>query len=243
MKIFRQLKNTVVIIIALTWTLCCGLMGILMMLFLWDGRKVQYINARYLWSPLVCSVCGINVKVSGVENIDQNKATIYIANHSSYLDILAVSRIMPTGLFYVGKKELGWIPVLGLYMWVVGHFFVDRKNHSAAMNSMRKGAKKILKGRSIIVFAEGTRSSDGHLGKFKRGAFIIAKEGMIDVAPIAIQGAHELLPKKSFMLKSGKIDVKFGARIAGEEIKNYSETELADFTRKKVIELMNPDNP
>jgi 1-acyl-sn-glycerol-3-phosphate acyltransferase len=214
-----------------------------MMLLVWDGRKVQYINARYLWSPLVCFVCGIHVKVSGIENIDKNNAAIYIANHSSYLDILAVSRVMPTGLFYVGKKELGWIPVLGLYMWVVGHFFVDRKNHSAAMNSMRRAAKKILNGRSIIVFAEGTRSSDGQVGKFKRGAFIIAKEGMIDVAPLSIIGAHKLLPKKSFMLQSGPIDVKFGTRITSEEIKKYSETELADITRKKVIELMYPDNP
>ena len=221
MKIFQLLRNAIVIPIALSWTLCCGLIGIVMMLLVWDGRKVQYINARYLWSPLICFVCGIHVKVSGIENIDKNNAAIYIANHSSYLDILAVSRVMPTGLFYVGKKELGWIPVLGLYMWVVGHFFVDRKNHSAAMNSMRRAAKKILNGRSIIVFAEGTRSSDGQVGKFKRGAFIIAKEGMIDIMPIAVIGAHDLLPKKSIMLKSGIVEVKFGARISGREIEKY----------------------
>ncbi|MFM7105121.1 MAG: lysophospholipid acyltransferase family protein, partial [Flavobacteriales bacterium] len=233
--------NAIVIPIALSWTLCCGLIGIVMILLIWDGRKVQYINARYLWSPLVCFVCGIHVKVSGIENIDKNNAAIYIANHSSYLDILALSRVMPTGLFYVGKKELGWIPVLGLYIWVVGHFFVDRKNHSAAMNSMRRAAKKILNGRSIIVFAEGTRSSDGQVGKFKRGAFIIAKEGMIDIMPIAVIGAHDLLPKKSIMLKSGIVEVKFGPRISSREIQKYSETEIADFTRKKVIELMNPN--
>jgi len=241
MKIFQLLRNAIVIPIALTWTLCCGLIGIVMMLLVWDGRKVQYINARYLWSPLVCFVCGIHVKVSGIENIDKNNAAIYIANHSSYLDILAVSRVMPTGLFYVSKKELGWIPVLGMYMWVVGHFFVNRKNHSAAMNRMRRAAKKILKGRSIIVFAEGTRSSDGQVGKFKRGAFIIAKEGMIDIMPIAVIGAHDLLPKKSIMLKSGIVEVKFGPRISSREIQKYSETEIADFTRKKVIELMNPN--
>lgn len=210
-----------------------------MMLLIWDGRKVQYINARYLWSPLVCFICRIQVNVTGIENIDKTHAAIFIANHSSYLDILAVSRVMPTGLFYVGKKELGWIPFLGLYMWVVGHFFVDRKNHTAAMNSMRKAARKISNGRSILVFAEGTRSSDGRVGKFKRGAFIIAKEGMIDIVPLAIKGANSLLPKKSFMLQSGIIEIQFGHRITTDEIAALSENELADHTRQKVIAMMN----
>jgi len=239
MKVFAQLRNVVIILIALAWTLCCGLIGIVMMLLIWDGRKVQYINARYLWSPLICFVCRIHVKVKGIENIDKTHAAIYIANHSSYLDILAVSRVMPKGLFYVGKKELGWMPVLGLYMWVVGHFFVDRKNHSAAMNSMRKAARKISNGRSILVFAEGTRSSDGRVGKFKRGAFIIAKEGMIDIVPLAIKGASSLLPKKSFMLRSGIIEIQFGHRITTDEIAALSENELADHSRQKVIAMMN----
>lgn len=239
MKLFTQLLNIVVILIALTWTLCCGFMGILMMLLIWDGKKVQYITARYLWSPLVCFVCRIQVNVSGIENIDKTNAAIYIANHSSYLDILAVSRVMPTGLFYVGKKELGWIPVLGLYMWLIGHFFVDRKNHSTAMNSMRKAARKICDGRSILVFAEGTRSSDGHIGKFKRGSFIIAKEGMIDIVPVAIKGANSLLPKKSILLKSGVIEIQFGHRITTDEIAALSENELAVYTRQQVIAMMN----
>lgn len=239
MKVFAQLRNVVVILIALAWTLCCGLIGIVMMLLIWDGRKVQYINARYLWSPLVCFICRIQVNVTGIENIDKTHAAIFIANHSSYLDILAVSRVMPTGLFYVGKKELGWIPFLGLYMWVVGHFFVDRKNHTAAMNSMRKAARKISDGRSILVFAEGTRSSDGRVGKFKRGAFIIAKEGMIDIVPLAIKGANSLLPKKSFMLQSGIIEIQFGHRITTDEIAAFSENELAENTRQKVIAMMN----
>jgi len=240
MNFFPQLRNAIIILIALTWTLCCGLLGTLLMLLIWDGRKVQYINARYLWSPFVCFVCRIQVKPSGIHNIDKNHAAIYIANHSSYIDILAISRVMPTGLFYVGKKELAWIPVLGLYMWAVGHFFVDRKNHSAAMTSMRKAAEKIQNGRNIIVFAEGTRSSDGQVGRFKRGAFIIAKEGKIDILPIAVIGAHKVLPKKSFMLRSGFVEVKFGTRIAYKEFETLSENELADFTRQKVIELLNP---
>ena len=124
-------------------------------------------------------------------------------------------------------------------MWVVGHFFVDRKNHSAAMNSMRKAARKISDGRSILVFAEGTRSSDGRVGKFKRGAFIIAKEGMIDIVPLAIKGANSLLPKKSFMLQSGIIEIQFGHRITTDEIAAFSENELAENTRQKVIAMMN----
>ena len=235
-----HLRNVIVILGVLTWTLCCGVIGIFLMLIIWDGRKVQYINARYLWSPLACMICRIKVEVVGIENIDDSKAAIYIANHSSYLDILAISRVMPTGLFFVGKKELGWIPVLGLYMWVVGHFFVNRKNHSSAMKSMRIAARKILNGRSIIVFSEGTRSADGVVGRFKRGAFIIAKEGMIDIVPVAVIGAHSLLPKKSFYLRSGTIKVAVGKRIIPQQIPQFNETQLADFTREKVIELMTP---
>ena len=106
------------------------------------------------------------------------------------------------------------------------------------MMNMRKAAQKILNGRSIVVFAEGTRSSDGRVGKFKRGAFVIAKEGLIDIVPVAIIGAHALLPKKSFFLRSGVIEVKFGKRIPSSEIEAYNENTLADITRQKVIELM-----
>jgi 1-acyl-sn-glycerol-3-phosphate acyltransferase len=242
MKVIAYLRNSAIIVIALTWTIICGLLGIIMMLFIWNGRRVQFINARYLWSPLVCFICRIHVRIHGRQNIDKTKSAIYVANHSSYLDILAISRVMPKPLFFVGKKELGWIPVLGLYMWMVGHFFVDRKNHSAAMSSMRKAARKIQQGYDVIVFAEGTRSAQGKVGRFRRGAFIIAKEGMIDIVPVAVIGAHKLLPKKSFLIRKGNIEVSFGSPITSTTIEEHNDIELASITQGRVVQLIKERN-
>lgn len=187
---------------------------------------------------MICLITGVRIKVKGLEGIDGRKPAIYVANHASHLDILAISRIMPIGLFYIGKKELAYYPILGQYMKLIGHIFVDRKNRELAMESMRMAAEKIKNGKSIISYPEGTRSKTGEMNVFKRGSFIIAKEGKIDVVPIAIRGSREALQSGSYSIRPGIIEVIIGERISSDMYTHLSAEEIASLAQERVRNLM-----
>jgi 1-acyl-sn-glycerol-3-phosphate acyltransferase len=123
-------------------------------------------------------------------------------------------------------------------MYLIGHIFVDRKNREKAMISMRKAAQIIAAGKNVITFPEGTRSKDGKLAIFKRGTFIIAKEGRIDIMPIAVVNADKILPRDSFRIQPGTIEVRIGQRIKAEEFQHMNAEQTAEYVRAKVAALM-----
>ena len=108
MKLIWIILNIIQALIILGWTAFCGIFGILLMLLLWNRGLVIYIMSRIIWSPVICLVSGVRVKKFGVEKIDRKRSFIYVANHSSLYDIVALSRVMPVPLFFIAKliKEL-----------------------------------------------------------------------------------------------------------------------------------------
>ncbi|MBX7052172.1 MAG: 1-acyl-sn-glycerol-3-phosphate acyltransferase [Flavobacteriales bacterium] len=229
--------NIVQILIIVLWTAVCGILGMLLMLITRNGQWVHWFDGRILWSPLVCAVSFVRVKIHGAENIDPTKARIYVANHESHYDIVALSRVMPIGLFFIAKKELSKVPVMGQYMRYIGHIFVDRGNKEAAKKSMIAAAEKIKSGRNVISFPEGTRSKTGEIGIFKRGSFVIAKEGGIDIVPIAIKGSREVLKSGTYSIFPGTIHVYIGDVIRVNELADLDSDQLAHYTREKIISI------
>lgn len=242
MKILWGVINFLQIVLILVWTAVCGITGILMMLILWNGPLVHLIEGKYLWSPLVCLITGVRVKVTGLENVVPQNAAIYVANHASHFDIVAISRVMPIGLFFISKKELSRIPVMGQYMHLIGHIFVDRKNKETAMKSMEKAAEKIRNGKNVISFPEGTRSKTGDMSVFKRGSFIIARQGNIDVVPIAISGSRKILPSGSFSIRPGVMEVVIGKRIPSSDFVHLSVEEIASLAQERVRQMLQEKN-
>jgi 1-acyl-sn-glycerol-3-phosphate acyltransferase len=231
---FALLQVTLIFI----WTAISGLLGIILMLITRNGQWVHYFEGRYLFCPPVLFIARVKLKVTGLENLDTKKPCIYVSNHVSHLDVVAIARAIPLGLFYIGKKELKKIPILGQYMYLIGHIFIDRKNREKAMQSMRKAAALINKGKNVITFPEGTRSRDGKTALFKRGTFIIAKEGGIDIQPLAVANADKILPRDSFIIRPGTIEVRIGKRIAASELENMNAETAAEFVRQRVIALL-----
>ncbi|MEZ4800789.1 MAG: lysophospholipid acyltransferase family protein [Flavobacteriales bacterium] len=216
------------------WTMFCGLFGMLLLLFTWNQRFVMLVMSHYIWSPVICAVSGVRIEKQGLENIDKKNSAIYVANHSSLFDIVAVCRASPVPLFYVAKIELKKIPIMGHFMSAVGMIFIDRKNKERAMQSMRLAGEKIKNGKNIISFPEGTRSKDGNVQLFRRGSFIIAKSGDIPIQPISIKGAYEVLSAGTSNLNSGRIKVYFHPPILASDYGSMSEEVLAEHCRKIV---------
>lgn len=239
MKIFQGILAFIRAVVIIVWTLFSGIFGMLLLLITWSPRATQMITTRWIWSPILLGVCGVKVKLHGKENIDLNIPRVYVANHASQFDIVALCRVMPITLFFVAKKELAKIPVVGWYIYLLGHIYVDRSNAESAKQSMKDAATKIKAGKNVISFAEGTRSKTGELLLFRRGPFIIAKEGNIDVIPIAIEGSHHVLPSGSYTPRSGVINVYIGKAISHKEYQNMTVEELAALARERVKDLLN----
>ena len=238
MKVLHLLWAGLQVFLIILWTAICGLLGILLMLITWNGAWVHYFEGRYLFCPPVLFIARVKLKVVGLENLETNSPCIYVSNHVSHLDVVAIARAIPLGLFYIGKKELQKVPILGQYMYLIGHIFIDRKNREKAMASMRKAAQLINQGKNVITFPEGTRTRDGKTAIFKRGTFIIAKEGSIDIQPIAVVNVDKILPRDSFMIKPGTIEVRVGKRISANEIEDLNAEAAAEYVRKRVMALL-----
>jgi 1-acyl-sn-glycerol-3-phosphate acyltransferase len=225
-------------IFILTWTAFCGLLGIILMLITRRSDWILIFLGNYLWGPVICAVSGVRVELQEGHLVDKKNSAIYVANHNSLFDIVVLAKVLPIAIYFIAKEELRKVPVLGQYMSVMGHIFVDRKNKDKALDSMRTAAEKIKSGKNVISFPEGTRSKNGELQIFRRGSFLIAKDGKIDIVPVGISGAGSVLPSGSFKLRPGKIIIRVGERIKPEEFTNLSVEELASFARTKVSNLI-----
>lgn len=230
------------VILIFLWTALAAVLGIVLMLFTWNGSWVHKVIGYYFWSPFVCAICGVRVKIHHAERLREQDVAIYVANHSSLFDIVAIARAVPIGLFFVAKKELSRVPFMGQYMWLIGHIFVDRKNREQAMKSMKRAASIIKNGRNVISFPEGTRSKSGEIALFKRGSFLIAKEGGIDIVPMGIVGAREILSSGAYTINPGTIHVIVGERITADQTINLSSEELAERARSSVESLTQIEN-
>lgn len=150
------------------------------------------------------------VKKKVVNKTDENfsKPAIIIANHTSFLDILAVGMLHPKICFLVND----WVynsPVFGKAVQRADFYPVS----SGIENSLEPLAKKIKQGYSLMAFPEGTRSQSNKIRRFHKGAFYLANQFNLDILPVLIHGNSEVNPKGSFIIKDGSITVEILPRI------------------------------
>ena len=165
------------------------------------------------WSKIILLFSGIKFKVEGLENIDSKSHYFFAANHSSAFDIPIVFSGIPLHMVAISKIELKHIPFLGWAMQAGGHFFVDRKNHSRAIDSMDKAKKSMSKNpRSVIIFPEGTRSENAKILPFKKGGLVLAINLNMPVVPVGIIGSNSLV-KDKFSSSKNSLKLIFGKPI------------------------------
>ena len=165
--------------------------------------KIMYWSSRIiLWN------CGIKLNINGSENLENISPAVIVMNHESALDIPVITACLTIQSRFMAKKELFRVPFFGWALSLGKHISIDRKNAKTAIRSINKGAAILVKKKfSIIVSPEGTRSPDGQIGKFKKGAFYIAKEFDLPIISITMMGNRYCVPNKSILAIPGKIDV------------------------------------
>ena len=180
-----------------------------------------YDWAARTWAARMLRASGVEMQVEGLENVRLDQPQIFVSNHVSWYDVFALAVAIPKRYRFVAKKELGWIPLFGTAWKAAGHISVDRSDRAAAIRSLDE-AGRLLKqdNSSVVIFAEGTRSRDGRLQPFKKGAFMLALHTGVDIVPVAVLGTGYVMPKGAWRVRAGRIIVRFGEAV---RVSNYSE--------------------
>jgi len=232
-----RISSAIRILIVVIITVFCTILGVLMVLITRDRPKTLYADSQ-IWSKVILWACGVKLIVRGRENIDRNKNYIFVANHESFIDIPSVFIASPLPLFFLAKKEMAKVPVMGWFIGYIGMIFIDRGNSDRAKQSLLEAGKLIRNGRNVISFPEGTRTTTGELRLFKRGSFILSRECGIDIIPMGIEGAYEAVKPNDWRIRPGTITVQIGEVISESKFRDLPIEKYAAHTQKIVSELI-----
>ena len=184
------------------------------------------------WSWLILKTSGVRVKAEGLERLDRSRSYVFAANHQSIYDIPIVFASLPFQIRIIAKESLGKIPFMGWHLLRAGHLLVDRSNPGAGV--VKKMARLVAQGHSLIVFPEGTRSVDGVVGRFKGGSFVIAVQSTLPVVPITIGGSRDVMLKGQLTVHPGDVTLTVHEPIETASIPRDAVRDLADAVRATV---------
>jgi 1-acyl-sn-glycerol-3-phosphate acyltransferase len=195
------------------------------------GFPALYITGRVdlLWKLSVWGaragyrIAGIRVRSIGYEQLQDGMAYLFMSNHASNLDPPIITPLLGRRISIIAKQELFRIPLFGRAMRAGGFVAVNRSNRRSAIDGVRAAVRVLQSGLGMLLFPEGTRSLDGKLLPFKKGAFHLAMEAGIPVVPITIVGSHEAWPKGEMALHAGEVVVHFHAPIDPLQFKSKEE--------------------
>lgn len=160
------------------------------------------------WASALRFIAGMKISVEGREYLKDDQPYVFISNHQSLMDIIVLFTITSNNLRMVLKKELLYVPIFGWALWWTRFISIDRGKRRKALRSIDKGAERIRKGTSVLLFPEGTRSTDGELRPFQAGSFIMAIKSQVPIIPITISGTINVVHKKSPFNFNYKKEVK-----------------------------------
>ncbi len=165
-----------------------------------------YWPARF-WSRCVCTLWFIRIRVKGRENIDPNTSYVFVANHQGAVDIWTIYGYLNHNFKWLMKKSLEKVPFVGPACRAAGHVFVDDSNPRGIRETIGEAEQRLRGGMSVVIFPEGSRTYDGNLRPFKRGAFMLAAEFGLPVVPITIDGAFDRMPRTTYNVTPGTVNV------------------------------------
>jgi 1-acyl-sn-glycerol-3-phosphate acyltransferase len=190
-----------------------------------------------LWAWVVLRLAGARVEVTGQEALASDRQFGVYANHTSWLDILALYSALPAlRIRFVMKHTIGAFFAIGRYLKWRGHFFLDRASRRKAQTLYEDVAQSVRQNGTVpVFFPEGTTSPNGKLLTIRTAPFEAAVASGMDVLPVAIRGCSDIMPDESVTPRArGTITVSFGNRISPE---GKSRKELAHQFEVALVKL------
>lgn len=198
MKICKRIKAafySVFFIISVLFVILC---------FCFTNNQDTIWKIRRIWAKIQLKITGIKLEFEGEFN--QN-ATMIVMNHQSMLDIIALEAFYPKNLAWIAKKEIRDLPIFKQTMIKPKLICVDRKNPRSLLKVLKEAKERLLEGRILAIFPDGTRSKDGKIRPFQVGAKVLSEKLALKVQPLLIVNSANLLDSKEFTLSSGILKI------------------------------------
>jgi len=208
---------------------------------------LMFLTRRSWFAPPPIRFCimlgfravGVRFEIEGAEKLDPKKSYVIVANHQSIMDIPALYNYLPGRLGFLTKEEIKKVPILGVGVGQLGMVYVNRKNRESARKSTEKVKERLREGMSFIVFPEGTRSDDGRIGPFKKGAFHIAFDVGASIVPVTIKNAYQIMPKHGRQIYPGIVRAYVHSPVNTSDFKTIEE--LKDRVAEIVASKLEPE--
>ena len=198
------------------------------------GNTDPIYGAGRLGTKFLMWLAGVRLEVHGLDKIPAGRAVVFMPNHQSNCDAPALFSILPAVLI-LAKKEFFQIPVLNRGMVLRGFIPVDRKNRERAIEAVEQAARSLRAGHSFLVFPEGTRSPDGRLQPFKKGAFAMAIKAAVPIIPITVSGGSKIMPKDKFAVHPGLLRITFHDPVSTEGLTLDDRNKVMECVRQAIL--------
>jgi 1-acyl-sn-glycerol-3-phosphate acyltransferase len=190
------------------------------------------------WARMMIKFSGCAVTVTGRERIPPGGGLCIVSNHGSIFDVVLALAYIGRPFGFIAKKELLYIPLLNMWIYLMGGLFIDRKNIRNAVKTINRGVKRIQAGEAMIIFPEGHRSRGQGLLPFHPGSLKLATQANAPIVPMAVSGSYEFF-EKEYRLRPGPIGVSFGVPIATADLPPQDRKQvLADRIRENIAVML-----
>jgi 1-acyl-sn-glycerol-3-phosphate acyltransferase len=221
------------------WFTAIGLCGPILILLCYLTKDENYIYKPIGWFVrLGLAMVGVKVDVKGLEHLDPAQPYIFTPNHQSFIEVPLFVTYLGRNPGYLAKKEVFKYPVFGPGIRMMGVIPVDRSNSPAAVESAKQATRNIRRGKSFMVYPEGTRSKDGTLLPFKKGAFMMAIEAGVPIVPVTVSGATKIMPKGEFKLFPSTVHLIIHEPISTKDYSKENVSDLMQRTRAKIYSAL-----
>ncbi|RPH93687.1 MAG: 1-acyl-sn-glycerol-3-phosphate acyltransferase [Calditrichaeota bacterium] len=180
----------------------------------------------------------IRVKVQGGEHFRTKRTCLFMANHVNLFDGFVFYGHIPHFVRGVELEDHFHWPFYGWIIRRLGMIPISHTNARSALKSLQNAKQMLAAGTSIVILPEGHRTLNGKLGRFRRGAFLLAKEAGVDIIPLALVGAYAINHKGSLMIRPGKMTLRVGKPVSYHEIKELETEEIAAHIRRQISDLL-----
>ena len=159
-----------------------------------NGHFWGYYPGKW-WSQVIVRILLLPVKVEGREHLDPKQSYVFVSNHQGAFDIFLIYGYLSRTFKWMMKRQLRNIPLVGKACEASHQIFVDKRGPSKIKETYDKARATLRGGMSVVVFPEGARTFTGHMGVFRRGAFMLADEIQLPVVPLTINGSFNVMPR------------------------------------------------
>lgn len=187
------------------------------------------------WAQDLVRATGSKVKVSGVENLPEDLAVVFVSNHQGNFDIPILLGFINKPKAFIAKIELQTFPVISTWMRYMNCIFMNRKDVRQSLRAINQGVEVLKQGYSLVIFPEGTRSKDGSIGEFKPGSFKLATKAKVPIVPVTIKGSNKIMGKKGIIIKPAEVEVIISPPVMVSGVVNNDPNELAIMVKNIIL--------